>query len=310
MIQKSMINRKTENLTGNISYDENKVNSNDYLILCSPSDIGVRRNLGRNGARFAPKSILSYLQKLNKHGDKNTFTAIEVTDQITEKNNFQLAQAQSAKKIHSLIKSHNNPITIHIGGGHDHIYPLLKAIKETNQYKNIVILNIDAHCDTRTDEIPHSGTPFRNFDNEAPSHCSLFQYGINYYSNSVSTLTKLENIKDEKYFYAELIQETESFTKIPQSLINNIEVLVTKETALIFSLDCDAICGHEMQAVSAINPTGIPLLHIKQLLQKILHLNAASTFIGIYELNPVFDNISGLAAKKISTLLYECLIQE
>jgi formiminoglutamase len=50
---------------------------------------------------------------------------------------------------------------IHLGGGHDHVYPLLKAIE--TKYKKIIILNIDPHCDTRESEHNHSGTPFRQF---------------------------------------------------------------------------------------------------------------------------------------------------
>ena len=53
---------------------------------------------------------------------------------------------------------------IHLGGGHDHIYPLLRALSAQND--RITVINIDAHLDTRTDDLPHSGTPFRQFARE------------------------------------------------------------------------------------------------------------------------------------------------
>ena len=51
----------------------------------------------------------------------------------------------------------------HLGGGHDHIYPLLMSLEKTQNYKHLKVLNLDAHLDTRTDEFAHSGTPFRQF---------------------------------------------------------------------------------------------------------------------------------------------------
>ena len=56
--------------------------------------------------------------------------------------------------------------------------------------KIILIINFDAHCDTRVDDRSHSGTPFRDFDGVAKKPFHLIQIGIHEYANNDMTLSR------------------------------------------------------------------------------------------------------------------------
>jgi formiminoglutamase len=153
--------RAKEKLSQCLSKVENHTPNKDVkaLFLCSPSDEGVMRNLGRNGTKYGPKTILNHFSQLTKHNN-NSFQYDNVTNQNDEINDFNNAQKSQSENIKNYIEQN----IIHLGGGHDHVYPLLKAIE--TKYKKIIILNIDPHCDTRESEHNHSGTPFRQFLSE------------------------------------------------------------------------------------------------------------------------------------------------
>jgi formiminoglutamase len=277
------------------------------LILSSPSDIGVRRNGGRNGARFAPKGILNVLKKMNKHDFQNRIDIVDVTDQSEELKDFEDSQLKSAKKIENEININKQNKIIHIGGGHDHAYPLLKALDNSPQFENILILNIDAHCDTRIDDKHHSGTPFRDFDNDSTKPFHLIQYGIHSFANSKSTFTPLKNGTSETIMLRDILNSKNTPLELLKSLMEKCPFEITEKTALYFSLDCDAICGEQMKAVSAVNPMGLPLLHVDTLLDKFKTKTSGKTIFGLYEYNPVYEDLSQLGSRGLSHLIYNFL---
>ena len=219
-----MKNRKIESLGPQItqikSLEDNQLLQNELMnsiaILCSPSDIGVRRNKGRNGARFAPSGIIASLKKLNAHHLEKSinYKLIDVTKQETEASDFHQAQDTSSSQIKEILLNSSYHFKVHLGGGHDHAYPLLKAIDESKKYDQIIIINIDAHCDTRIDDQRHSGTPFRDFDQLAPkTPTSMIQYGLHHFSNSVSTMSPLKHVKERKTLLSEVANRTAQFTR-------------------------------------------------------------------------------------------------
>lgn len=302
-----MKNRQEESIRPLINKDIDKIKSNP-VFLFSPSDVGVRRNLGRNGSRYAPQAIFNQFCSLNNHFLYENIYTVNTTSQKKEAENFQLAQNLSAAEIESKISLQVDfTKTIHIGGGHDHIFPLLKAIQNSKKFKNIFILNIDAHCDTRVDEIHHSGTPFRNFDSitNLPTH--LVQYGVHFATNSKTTLTPLTNIKEHQIFMKDIRMLSDNYKNVPSSIYENMEFEISKETAVVISLDCDAIDGASMKGVSAVNGHGLSFEHVHQLVLDLKQKFAKQHFLGIYEYNPVFDDLSNLGARSMARLIYDFL---
>jgi formiminoglutamase len=273
---------------------------NSCLFLKSSTDVGVIRNGGRNGARFAPQSLLSTFKKLaqNEAIRELTFFEVEVASIDEEETNFHQAQKKESERINKAMGSHPHSRVVHLGGGHDHIYPLLSAT--SSNYKKIIVLNIDAHADTRTDEDFNSGTPFRQFAREFGGDFSLYQIGLHPFANSLTTLSSLEKGKMDVLWMNELneVNLVKFFNKIEQD--------ISKETLVVFSLDADALSGHEIPGVSAVNPAGLSraqLLTIWRMYQslKIEH----PPLIGIYELNPLYDTLASLSMRTIASFLFE-----
>ena len=268
----------------------------DTLFLLSPSDIGVRRNRGRNGARFAPKVILNQFLKLNDHLDSvKEIRCIPTTSKEIEEINFEESQKTQSQKILNELNEDPKNI-IHIGGGHDHVFPFLKAVQSSKKYKNIFIVNIDAHCDTRVDTSSHSGTPFRDFDksiaDERDLKVTLYQYGIQEQANSKSTLQSLKYIEQR-------------ITTVQEELKLNFDSF-NEDSFILLSLDADGLDSSIMKAVSAVNPYGVKQSSVVSIIQKIKLSKAQSAF-GIYEYNPIYDDLSNQGARVISHLIYNWL---
>lgn len=275
------------------------------LILCSSNDEGVIRNKGRNGQRYAPVAIINVLKKLNNHIDSSLpcYTE-EVFEQSEEV--FEAKQKKSSEKIASLIAKHLKKNILHLGGGHDHAYPFLIALELNDKIKNILILNIDAHCDTRIDDKHHSGTPFRDFAESTNKNVHLIQYGIHNYANSDSTLTPLANIKEKHFSLSKIKSESKNFNQLPTALFDHLPFPFGDDTFIYLSLDCDALESSIMEAVSAVNHEGIPLSHVQLLIDKVKTLQGPKAF-GIYEYNPLYDNLSQKGARAICSLIYNWL---
>lgn len=269
-------------------------------ILKSSSDIGVIRNFGRAGSRYAPKAICHQFKSMTKHSIQQTFRETEISSQELENQNFNQAQIAESQIILEELKLKKSKY-IHLGGGHDHIYPMLIAC-EQNGFKNIIVLNLDAHCDTRIDGDHHSGTPFRQFDDQTKINFKLVQYGIHSFANSESTLSPLKS-KCEIFFADEVINfdETNINKKLAQIFDNH-----DLNTAIILSLDCDAIDSMNMEAVSAVNHSGISAQHINSIVRYFAKLKTNATKIfGVYEYNPVYDNLSNKGSRLIAKFIYD-----
>lgn len=275
------------------------------LFIKSSSDRGVIRNGGRNGARFAPQSFLSTFKKFSlDEGTRHySFQEIEMSDREEEDQNFHEAQLLESERMKSALKDSSSERIIHIGGGHDHIYPLLRSYSA--YYQKIIVVNIDAHADTRTDETFHSGTPFRQFASEFKGEFFLFQIGLHPFANSHSTLSPLQNGTSEILWRNNFTQEnlTDFFRKI--------RTLVDKRTLTIFSLDADALDGTIVPGVSAVNPKGFSYQELSQLWKEYSELPLShQPVLGIYELNPVYDTLASISMRTMASFVFETFSEE
>ncbi|MEK6544302.1 MAG: arginase family protein, partial [Elusimicrobiota bacterium] len=67
--------------------------------------------------------------------------------------------ARVVETVCAVAKHKTTPIII--GGGHNNAYPIIKAVCQARQIKDIPVINLDAHADFRPMEGRHSGNPFR-----------------------------------------------------------------------------------------------------------------------------------------------------
>jgi arginase family enzyme len=95
---------------------------------------------------------------------------------------------------------------------------------------------------------------------------------------------------------------------ILQNLFKEIQHEVSDQTAVVFSLDADALAGQEVPGVSAVNPQGLSLNELKMIWKKYSELKLHHpALMGIYELNPVYDSVSMLSMRVMSSFLYQTL---
>ena len=254
------------------------------MFFTSPCDKGVIRNGGRNGAKHGPKSLLHHFKKLVATQEEISFKEVSNGDIYTSSQSFEQMQENEL----ALISSHLSDHSIHLGGGHDHVFPFASAMIE--KYGHINIVNIDAHLDTRSDDVHHSGTPFRQLYEKYPKGFSLTQVGIQDCANTPS-----------------------SFEKMKMDIININEVTSARLSSLTFdkkgplllSIDCDGIDASHVPAVSALNPFGLDSEHLLAL-AKVLKKKWKSDgqfFCGIYEFNPIYDTLSAQGARYMSYYL-------
>lgn len=274
-------------------------NAAEHLFLSSPSDWGVIRNGGKNGARFAPAAIMANFQKMAKHKANGPWLLEQVSDPSLEELDFTQAQLASAESISSLLdKNSKTKSIIHLGAGHDHIYPLTRAL--LNHHDKVIIINIDAHLDTRTDEQPHSGTPFRQIHQEfGQKRVSLAQVGIHQYANIASNYEGMDQMNI-------LSMEDIKWDKQLDEWLN--KVLVMDQGPLILSLDCDGLDGSIMPAVSAANHHGLNKHQMNMILESCLTYwkkYQHPRIFGLYEYNPLYDDLHTTSGRYLSSLIHK-----
>ncbi|POY39091.1 arginase [Solitalea longa] len=155
-----------------------------FVLLGLPEDIGVRANMGRNGAHSAWTSSLKAILNIQSneflHGSEILVLGhIDFTDLLTTAEKLNPLINDQAKELRQLVEEVDRrvikivkliakagKIPVVIGGGHNNSYPLIKAVAEglnesgqrTEKYINCI--NLDAHSDFRPLEGRHSGNGF------------------------------------------------------------------------------------------------------------------------------------------------------
>ena len=274
----------------------------DIIFFKSSSDIGTIRNFGRRGASFAPEAILNIVKKLALH-NQQTWSDIEIAKPELEEEEFSYAQKEYAMRLTTAFDSYTKARKfIYLGGGHDHVYPLLKALNTRS--KKIKVINIDAHLDTRIDEFHNSGTPFRQFANEFEGTFELIQLGIHDFANSKTTMNELGRAKEVVATYDDLKHLSQNFTNTRKLFERMIPY--DHEALYLFSLDADALDSGIMEGVSAVNHRGLPYHFVEELLSYAQDVLKVKHF-GFYEYNPVYDNLSQKGARALSSLIYKIM---
>ena len=287
-----------------VIFQSKKSTTPDHLFFTSSCDLGVCRNGGRRGASFAPKAILAVLKKMTLHPhQKSQSVKIEVVD-IKEEEDFAKSQQRQADFISKKIKQFPKSSVVHLGGGHDHIYSLLRAF---NFHKKITVVNIDAHLDTRVDTIAHSGTPFRQFSEEVKDEFNLIQLGIHQFSNAEGNYQKLKK-GNMRIISSSELEKASSGGYISKLLTDYLPL--QSDALTILSLDCDGLSCSYMEGVSAVNPFGLSMQTISDIFTIYKNSIKHPPIVGIYEYNPLYDNLSQKGARTISALLYNLLFNE
>lgn len=293
--QTNILNKRTNDTRASRMITE----SSERIIMKASRDDGVIRNGGRRGAAYAPACLMQAYKKMAQGQQAPTplIQEMEVLG-LKDMGDFDLLQNLEADRIADELKKMPRSHIVHLGGGHDHVFPLLKALTKW-QDKVIHVINIDAHLDTRQDPINHSGTPFRQFAKEFPARARITQIGIQDFANVAANWQEM-TMKVHRCDKIE--QDTLGFTNFDHKYLDQLLDINPSERT-VFSLDLDAISAAEMPAVSAINASGLPLGFVRSLLKRYLVHCGEIKIVGLYEFNPIYDTVSGTSARVSAGLI-------
>lgn len=270
-----------------------KQSTKAFSIIGFQSDEGVRRNQGRPGAFEGPNAIRKQLATLPVTiGEQIPFVDlgnIRCLDHRLESAQFLLGEAVAKAFT-------NNFYPILLGGGHETFYGHYLGIrKSAGKDDSIGLVNIDAHFDLRTDEIPSSGTMFQQILSEDP-HAHYLCIGIQELGNT-KALFKEAKRHSCTYVFAEDALANETFTLIEQFAKQHDHIIVT--------LCMDSIVSSAAPGVSAPSPFGLEPITVRKLLRHIIKQPNARSF-DISELNPTLDHnlqTSRLAAYLVADVM-------
>ncbi|MDD4973329.1 MAG: arginase family protein [Bacteriovorax sp.] len=274
----------------------------DILFLKFSSDTGTILNLGRRGSLFAPEAILAIIKNFACH-NLLKWSDVELADREDENIDFPASQNKLAQKIQKILMAASRTQNfVYLGGGHDYIYPTVSALNHFT--KKMVVINLDAHLDTRTDINPNSGTPFRQIAEQFEGELEIIQLGIHDFANSISTMSNLPNGKEVVATYEDVRFGTKDFTETDKFLKRVIPY--HKDTMYVFSLDADVLESGIMEGVSAVNHRGLPYNFVEDVLLYSIDELKCQHF-GIFEYNPVYDNLSQKGARTLASLIYQIM---
>jgi formiminoglutamase len=272
--------------------------NNHQAILGFCSDEGVRRNLGRIGARRAPEMIRKLAAGLAVHFDVDQLSVYDAGNVLCASQNLESAQRLLGEKVNALLHQGITPIVL--GGGHEtafgHFIGLHSFIPKN---ESIGIVNLDAHFDVRSYEKgPHSGSPFRQIAELTPGLFHYLPVGIRPESN-VSSLFRFMREHDQGYI--ELAELHQDFS----SSIEKVETFCKKVDHVYVTIDMDVFPSAYAPGVSASAPDGMLPHHVLEII-KTIKSSKKWLSCDIVELNPDFD-IDDRTAKLAAKLMYHIL---
>jgi len=256
---------------------------------------------GRLGAAQGPRSFRDQWAKLsgalelrqccNDHGDLHQLTG------TIEQHHQQTIDALTSKL--SIQET-----SVVIGGGHDHGFTHLAALKDlaTREYgksARIGCINIDAHLDVRKPN-PHitSGSPFYlSIENKTVLPKDFVEFGIQRQSNSETLwdYAKLRKLRVHLYSSFRKGKALQTFQKELKKLCKNTD-------AVVISLDLDAIASAFAPGVSAPQSEGFSPQEIFEMME-MSSAQKKVISLGVFELNP-FHDIDHRTAKLAANAVY------
>ncbi|STY28669.1 formimidoylglutamase [Legionella wadsworthii] len=269
------------------------------VLLSFASDAGVRRNMGRPGAKLGPDHIKTQLAKLPCTIETPIFDLGTI---FCEEDELEIAQSQFANLISFCHQQGHQ--TVALGGGHEIAWAHYQGLAP--HYSKIGIINFDAHFDLR----PHqknqpgtSGTPFSQIAEYCHENNQSFQYcciGIQKMGNTPSLFERAEALH-VNYLTAE-----DLYANNPAWHLAFLDDFMLNLDHIYLTLCLDVLAESFAPGVSAPQPLGLTPWQILPLLKYIIQSGKVVSF-DVAELSPPLDQeekTARLAALIIAELLH------
>ncbi len=279
----------------------NGLSGRSFAFLGFRSDEGVRRNLGRPGARLGPESIRRQMSNLPSYFDGNVhlFDAGDV-DCDTD---LEAAQQSLAKAVEKILSAGIFPVLL--GGGHEialgHYLGLYEYYKKAGKPLPVII-NLDAHFDMR----PYfnggsSGTMFlqiADFLREKGEQFNYMVIGIQQSGNTRSLLRRADEL-GVRYILARDITDMTL-----EDVFDQIDSFA-KGRDIYLTICTDVFSSAVAPGVSAPQPFGMYPEHVLRIAKYIARSGRLVSF-DIAEVSPRFDE-DHQTAKLASVMIFAIL---
>lgn len=178
--------------------------NHDIALIGFCSDEGVRRNMGRVGAKDGPNSLRKHLANLTLF--ENTYRIADVGNIICQKRDLTTTQKDFSHIISWIMAQSALPVGL--GGGHEIAWAHYCGLKDKFA-DDLAIVNFDAHLDIRPkiNNQNHSGSSFRQIAESCKEHDVNFNYycyGLQHTANTKSLIESAQSLQTKMRFVDEI----------------------------------------------------------------------------------------------------------
>lgn len=265
--------------------DDSPLKAQQYALLGFACDEGIKRNLGRVGAKEGPTAFRSALANLAWHGSPQ-FQFYDVGDIVCHDGNLEAAQQSLAAVVAYLISKKVRPIVI--GGGHEIAWGHYLGLTKAYPKQAIGIVNFDAHLDLRPmlqGKFGTSGTPFLQIAEHCESLDLPFQYaciGVQATGNTASLMAQARAL-NTTMISADDIQ----FANRDKAMAT-LQSFLDAQSRIYLTICLDVFAMHLAPGVSAPQTMGLTHLELMPMLDLVLASDKVVS-IDIAELSPPYD---------------------
>lgn len=262
-------------------------------LLGFASDEGVERNHGRPGAAGGPAALRSALGSLALHHTHPLYDAGTITTQGTD---LEGSHERLSDAVESLSRAGH--LLIILGGGHETAFGSHRGVFRAQG--PLQIINLDAHFDLRTADVPTSGTPFKQISELVGRED--FDYSVLGISRPNNTPVLFD---EAAALGVTVVLDEDVLTMDRAQLRATIDSICSGAKPIHLSIDLDVLPANQAPGVSAPAGLGVPLNIIRELALTIAATGRLA-LVDVVELNPQFDTDSHtakLAARLIDDIV-------
>lgn len=273
----------------------------NICLLGYCSDEGIKRNMGREGAKNGPEDIRREFANLPVSFDDNV-VIYDAGNVYCVRGNMEEAQQQLSIAIELVLTHGMFPIVL--GGGHELAlghYNGIRAFCDKKEYKTkLGIINFDAHFDLR----PHaergsSGTMF----SQIAENCQLTETEFNYLCLGIQVSANTKSLfKKADALGASYVLAKDFIEPNFHNIVNKINDFINLNDTIYLTLCSDVINAAFAPGVSSMQPFGLNPETVLNFIKLILKSNKVISF-DVAEVSPRFDH-DKRTAKLVAIILY------
>ena len=265
--------------------DSSKLNTCFIGYCC---DEGIKRNLGRPGAKHGPEDIRNKFASLPVPFCDRT-VIYDAGNLFCTEGNMEEIQEQLAVAVEKILDNHMFPIVL--GGSHDlaygHFNGVFNHLKKNFEKPKIGIINFDAHFDLRPyNNEGTSGTMFSQIADKCAKENHPFNYlclGIQTSGNTKRLFKEADSLGVKNVLASEFVESN------PESISTKIASFIADNDYIYLTLYGDVFSAASAPAVSAMQPFGLKPNDVLKFTKEILKSGKVISF-DIAEVSPPLDD--------------------